>query len=86
MSSAQIVIDVREPDEFKVSHVTGAVNIPLGHLKSDAQIESLDRDTPIVTYCRSGSRAGVAQKILEQMGFSNVTNGINAEHVSRHIT
>lgn len=44
------VLDVRPPDEFAVSHLPGAVNIPLGELET--RLAELDPDHQIVAYCR----------------------------------
>lgn len=78
----RIIIDVREPDEFAAGHVTGAANIPLSILSPDHPLLSeTSLDTDIIVYCRSGGRAGRAKTMLQQMGFSSVTNGINAQMV-----
>lgn len=78
----RIIIDVREPDEFAAGHVPAAVNIPLSSLSPDHLLLSeVSHDTDIIVYCRSGGRAGRAKTMLQQMGFSSVTNGINAQTV-----
>ncbi|HVO98383.1 MAG TPA: FAD-dependent oxidoreductase [Bryobacteraceae bacterium] len=61
------LLDVREPVELAVEHVTGAVNIPLGQLRSRLGELPLDRD--ILVICRSGQRAYYATRILLQNGF-----------------
>ncbi len=71
------VIDVREPSEFMAGHVDGALNIPVADLPTSSVIRNLDKNTPIVVYCRSGARAAMAANFLKSLGFSNVTNGIN---------
>lgn len=76
----KIIIDVREPYEYAEGHVSGAVNIPPMQLMSGAaQLDSVDKDTPIVVYCRTGSRSNVAMLILRRQGFTNITNGINQQ-------
>lgn len=78
----QIIIDVREPEEFKQSHVEGALNIPPTDLMAGALIISdVATDTPIIVYCRSGSRSNVAKNILEGLGYTNITNGVNQGQV-----
>ncbi len=80
-----IIIDVREPEEYEMSHVKGSINIPLQHLNSQtSELGNLARDTNLVVYCRSGNRSGIAQKLLERQGFTNITNGINKERVEAH--
>jgi rhodanese-related sulfurtransferase len=77
-----IVIDVREPYEFSDGHVDGAINIPPDRLMHGAQeLEGVDKDTPIIVYCRTGSRSNVAMHILSQLGYSNIKNGINKDQV-----
>ncbi len=68
-----VLIDVREPwenDEFNI----GGENIALGDLMSRiSEIES-KKEEEIVVYCRSGNRSGMAQQLLQSIGFSNVRN------------
>lgn len=76
------VIDVREPKEFKSGHVAGALNIPPDQLMNGAkQLTDLPKDSNIIVYCRTGSRSNVARNILSDLGFTNITNGINKEQV-----
>lgn len=68
------LIDVREPFEFAGHHVNGAKNIPLQTIPD--KMEELRRlDGPIVLYCRSGNRSGMATNFLKSHGFNNVYNG-----------
>ena len=84
MSDDQIIIDVREPDEYTVSHVNGALNIPPSELIAGSSLLSnTPKNTKIIVYCRSGSRSDTAIQILKQQGFTNLINGINADHVNR---
>ncbi len=79
-----ITIDVREPEEYAKGHVDDAINIPPSQLMSGSEyINGLDKDTPLVLYCVSGSRSNVALQLLKQQGFTNLTNGINADHVNK---
>lgn len=71
------IIDVREPYEYQVGHVDGALNIPLG----DIQSVDLPKDEEIVVYCRSGARSAQAQQTLQSMGYTHVTNGINQQTI-----
>ncbi len=61
------LLDVREKVELAVEHLPGAVNIPLGELRS--RLDELPRDREIRTICRSGQRAYSAARILAQNGF-----------------
>ena len=61
-------LDVRESVELAVEGVPGAVNIPLGQLRS--RLDELPRDREILVICRSGQRAYTATRCLVQHGFS----------------
>lgn len=66
-----VILDVRSPDEFGTWHVPGAVNIPLGNLRS--QLSSLSREKPVFVYCKVGFRSYLAYRILKQSGFGKVS-------------
>jgi NADPH-dependent 2,4-dienoyl-CoA reductase/sulfur reductase-like enzyme/rhodanese-related sulfurtransferase len=61
------LLDVRQLAELAVEQVPGAVNIPLGQLRS--RLDELPRDREILVICRSGQRAYYATRILVQSGF-----------------
>lgn len=73
-----VLLDVRTPEEFEAGHIDGATNISHDQLDARiAEIETLtggDKSTPIVTYCRSGGRAGKARATLEAAGYTQVTS------------
>ncbi len=75
------IIDVREPYEFQSGHVNGAVNVPLGQIQhaNSKLIETIDKDSQIVLYCRTGNRSSQALEILNRQGFKNLINGIDAD-------
>lgn len=72
-----VLLDVREDDEFKAGHVPGAVNIPRGllefniwkHFGYPAQV---DMARKIYVQCRTGGRATLATKQLQDIGFTSV--------------
>jgi phage shock protein E len=68
------VIDVRTPDEFSGSHYPNAINIPLNELPQRVD-EIKQMQQPIIAYCRSGNRSGMAVAILKQNGINDVHNG-----------
>ncbi len=70
--NAQLV-DVRTPEEYAMSKLPGAVNIPLQDIEAVADAE-LDDSRPIIVFCRSGQRSHMAQQILMAKGFSDVHN------------
>ncbi|MBI3541874.1 MAG: rhodanese-like domain-containing protein [Deltaproteobacteria bacterium] len=65
----QVIIDVREKDEFKADRVAGSINVPLSELGHQAPgiLKNLD-GCSFVLMCRSGKRAGLAKQQLEQLG------------------
>jgi len=67
-----LLVDVREPDEWRAGHVAGATHIPLGIVASRASV--LPKDCEILVICRTGNRSAMAQERLAQAGFTNVTN------------
>lgn len=79
---SRLIIDVREPNEFQSGHVQGAINIPSTKLLSGTkQLDGIAKDTELILYCRSGARSNASIQILRNMGYANLTNGINAEQV-----
>jgi len=78
----RIIIDVREPFEYAAGHAKGAVNIPPAELMVGAQaLEDIEKDTELILYCRTGTRSNASIQILQQLGFTNLVNGINAGQV-----
>lgn len=68
------VIDVRSPMEFESEHFPGALNVPLEEVAFKVtEISSMPK--PIVVYCRSGNRSGMAKTLLNQQGLTEVYNG-----------
>lgn len=67
-----LILDVRTPEEYRAGHVPGAINIP--HTELSRQIDKLTnyKNSPVVVYCRSGRRAGVANNILSKAGFQQL--------------
>jgi rhodanese-related sulfurtransferase len=71
--SGAILLDVRNIDEFSRGALPNAKNIPLAILPLLAH-ERLNRHEPLLVYCHGGGRAIIAEKILAQLGFTNVKN------------
>ncbi len=67
-----VLIDVRNPDEFACGAMNGAINIPVDTLRS--KLNELPKDAPIFVYCAIGLRGYLAQRILLQNGFKQVSN------------
>lgn len=80
----RIIIDVREPYEYAMGHVEGAINLPPAQLMAGApQLAEVPKDTELVLYCRSGARSSASMHYLKQLGFTNMINGINQGHVEQ---
>ena len=50
-AGAAVFVDVRAPQTYEISHIPGAINIPLGVFETDIGSVNLDKDAWIITYC-----------------------------------
>ena len=71
---ADVLVDVREADEFAAGHLPGAVHISRGMLefKFSGAPALQPRDIKIVLYCKTSGRAALAAVALHDMGYLNV--------------
>ncbi|HOA87521.1 MAG: rhodanese-like domain-containing protein [Microbacteriaceae bacterium] len=69
-----VIVDVRTPAEFAEGHLEGAELLDLTGGDFAAALPSLDPDAEYVVYCRSGNRSGQAVAMMEDAGFTDVTN------------
>jgi rhodanese-related sulfurtransferase len=74
-----LVLDVREPGEYALERLPGALNVPRGMLEAKADLEYAareprlaDRSQPVITQCASGARSAFAADVLQVMGFTDV--------------
>jgi sulfur-carrier protein adenylyltransferase/sulfurtransferase len=67
-----VLIDVREPHEYKICNIPAAKLVPLGEVPR--RLHELDKDADIVIHCKSGVRSAKACGILKQAGFQHVRN------------
>lgn len=74
------LVDVREPYEVEAGRVEGARPVELEHLASQA--DSIDRDRPVLFYCRLGSRSAMAAQAFRRAGYEayTLTGGLTAWH------
>ena len=79
LRNGAILLDVRNVDEFNRGALPNAKNIPLTILPALAH-EHLDKKNPILIYCQAGGRAGMAEKILMDLGFNDIINIGGIEH------
>lgn len=75
------LIDVREPVEWEIVQIPGAVLIPKGQFLDGSALTSLPTDKQIVLYCKVGGRSAEALAVVHGAGFTDaihVGGGINA--------
>lgn len=65
-----LLLDVRQPDEFKNGHIPGAKNISVQTLEQ--RLNEVPKAQPIVLYCRSGNRTKMAAQVLGKAGYTQV--------------
>ncbi len=78
--NADVVIDVRTPDEWSSGHLENAMNVEWQDILNISN--SVTKDEKIYLYCRSGNRSGRATQILIDAGYSNVTNAGSLKQAS----
>ena len=78
--NADVVIDVRTPDEWSSGHIENAMNVEWQDILNISN--SVTKDEKIYLYCRSGNRSGRATQILIDAGYSNVTNAGSLKQAS----
>ena len=70
-----VIIDVRTPEEFAESHLPEANNFPVDTLSQNIEtIKKLQRDKPLLVYCRSGKRSARAAEKLKNLGVNSLYN------------
>ncbi len=76
------LIDVRQPEEHQAGRIAGGRLVELAHLP--AQVDTIDRDRPVVFYCRSGSRSAMATQAFRGAGFDayNLAGGLLEWHAA----
>jgi rhodanese-related sulfurtransferase len=72
------LVDVREPYEHAAGRIAGARHVELGELAAEA--DSIDRERPVVFYCRVGARSAMATQAFATAGYDayNLRGGIVA--------
>ena len=72
--AADLLLDVREADEFQAGHIPGAINIPRGVLEFKLSNDPAlcARELNIVLYCKTSGRAALAACSLQAMGYRHV--------------
>jgi hydroxyacylglutathione hydrolase/adenylyltransferase/sulfurtransferase len=72
------LVDVREPYEWEAGRIPGARHVELERVASQAP--TIDRDRPVVFYCRLGARSGLAANAVRRAGYDaySMDGGITA--------
>lgn len=76
-----LLVDVRTADEFTGGHIKGARNVPVQEM--ERKLRELPKDKPVILYCRSGSRSGMALQILQAAGYTNVYNAGSIDSLAK---
>jgi len=66
------LLDVRQEWEYQEEHIPGAFLLPLVELPD--RMDQLEKDKPVLAYCRSGGRSMAAAVLLEGYGFPEINN------------
>lgn len=74
LSKNAVIIDVRTKQEWNQGHLEDAVLLSVDQFSSNIENLVADKDQPVVLYCRSGNRAGKMMKVMNELGYSQVTN------------
>jgi phage shock protein E len=71
VAKGAVLVDVRTPNEFQTDGLPGALNVPYDQVETRAA-ELGAKDRPLVLYCHSGRRSGIAARTLVRLGYSSV--------------
>lgn len=77
----KIILDVRTLKEVSGGKIPGSINIDYYSSDFKAKLGELDKEKPIMVYCKSGVRSGRTVKVLRELGFIeiyNLSGGITA--------
>ncbi|HNX74619.1 MAG TPA: rhodanese-like domain-containing protein [Candidatus Rifleibacterium sp.] len=74
VASGAVIIDVRTPSEYADGHLENALNIPLDKISGDIARQVPDKNKPVLLYCLSGSRSGIASRLLKNRNYTSVHN------------
>lgn len=66
------LVDVRTFDEFSSGHLINAMNIDVKADDFDVKVTNLDKQKPVLVYCKSGGRSTKAVEKLKNLGFTNI--------------
>ncbi len=73
-AAAALLVDVREPNEWALGRIPGAVHAPLSSLAGVIGAAAPDPARPLVLYCAAGVRSVTAARALEAAGYTDVVS------------
>ena len=76
------IVDVRTPEEFASEHMPNAINIPYDEVAQRID-EFKEMQKPIIAYCRTGNRSGIAVATLMQNGITEAINAGGLEDIKQ---
>ena len=66
-----LLVDVREDDEWRDGHATGAQHLGKGIIERDIEQQVPDKNTELILYCGGGYRSALVADVLQRMGYTN---------------
>jgi|TARA_B100000929_G_scaffold280241_1_gene258065 rhodanese-related sulfurtransferase len=72
--NSAVLVDVRTHDEYNSGYIENSLNIDYLSNDFSENVEKLDKNTPIVLYCRSGRRSSLSANKLSKLGFKEIYN------------
>jgi rhodanese-related sulfurtransferase len=69
-----VYLDVRDSDEYAGGHLPGALSISRGEIEFDIWDALPDKNVKIYVYCKTGGRAALATKTLNDLGYKNAVS------------
>ncbi len=75
LNGSPIILDAREPEEFRVSHIKGALNVGYNDFSPEEKsVQKLNKSGPVIVYCSVGIRSEKIGEKLKKAGFTNLKN------------
>lgn len=68
-----VFLDVRDPQEYNLGKIPGAVTISRAHLEKNVEGQ-VPREKPVIVYCANGNRSAFAAEVLKVMGYEQVSS------------
>ncbi|WP_245582294.1 adenylyltransferase/sulfurtransferase MoeZ [Nocardioides halotolerans] len=69
-----VLVDVREPNEYEINQIPGAVLIPKGEFLNGNALEQLPSDKQIVMHCKTGVRSAETLAIVKGAGYADAVH------------